>query len=213
MLCVETMGEMVKRWRELSGLNTSQLARLAGVNRQNIEQFESNEVLQPRYLPELAKAMQCTVDDIHNLRMPQPLLEARTNLLKLVRGTDPGGSEAHPMIQSAFHAPSTLTWERTMTISKEDLPAQFICAVPDDALTPDTPKGTLLIFSRDAQPRVGWGILVEDRNGVRYVRRYVQSTGNGWSAKASHRDYVSLDPVEHGLTILAVASWRGDGSV
>jgi transcriptional regulator with XRE-family HTH domain len=79
ILCMKTIGDLVREWREASELSTTQLAARTGggVKRQNIEQLESGEVKQPRYLPLLAKAMGCTVDDLHALRAPNPLKHGR----------------------------------------------------------------------------------------------------------------------------------------
>lgn len=82
MICVENLGELVKKWREDSGLNASELAHCvrshalttAGLKcqRQHIEQLEAAGNRVPRYLPDLARAMHTTVDDLLALRMPKP---------------------------------------------------------------------------------------------------------------------------------------------
>lgn len=74
LLCVETLGELVKAWREESKLTQPQLARLIGhgVKYQNIQQLESGQAKQPKYLVHLAKAMGTTVDDLLALRRPPP---------------------------------------------------------------------------------------------------------------------------------------------
>jgi len=77
---VNTLGELVKEWREKSGLNTTQLARLVSdnartaegrkVKRQHIEQLEAAGKRTPRYIADLARAMETTVDNLLALRMP-----------------------------------------------------------------------------------------------------------------------------------------------
>ena len=89
-----------------------------------------------------------------------------------------------------------------------ELPEVFRCELVDDALAPNTPKGTPIVFARNAAPYPGVGVLVEDRDGVRYVRVYTQGAAGHWMASARHPAYVSLDSEQHGLKLLAVAQHR-----
>jgi transcriptional regulator with XRE-family HTH domain len=76
ILCMaRSLGELVKEWREESELSLTELAKLCGtgVKYQNIQQLESGDVQQPKYLAALAKAMGTTVDDLLALKMPPPI--------------------------------------------------------------------------------------------------------------------------------------------
>lgn len=79
--CVNSLGDLVKTWREGSGLTTRELADLVGhkVKRQHIEQLEAVGDRLPRYLPHLAAAMGTTTDALLKLQMP-PLLGAAGEL-------------------------------------------------------------------------------------------------------------------------------------
>lgn len=112
-----------------------------------------------------------------------------------------------------FDTPPTIKWEGLMA-GDADLHQEFVLDVPDDALAPTTPRGTRLIFSRGVPPTFGQGVLVRDRSGGYYVRRYSQRAGGGWIAAASNPAYASLDPTaEAGLEVVAVAMWRAGGEV
>jgi transcriptional regulator with XRE-family HTH domain len=93
ILCVKTLGELVKKWREDSGLSRADLARRVGVEYESIRQLEgasgSKRVKQPRYIGDLAKAMGTTADDLLALRMPPALKEG-----KLVTGSAASGASA-----------------------------------------------------------------------------------------------------------------------
>jgi transcriptional regulator with XRE-family HTH domain len=69
----DNIGALVREWRERSGLSVTAFARRAKVSYQSIQQLEKGEVEQPRYVDKLAKAMGCSIDDIHALRAPPPL--------------------------------------------------------------------------------------------------------------------------------------------
>jgi transcriptional regulator with XRE-family HTH domain len=72
---MQTLGELVKKWRERSGLTHPQFARLIGqgVKYQNLQQLETGQSKHPKYIAHLAKAMGTTTDELLALRMPPPL--------------------------------------------------------------------------------------------------------------------------------------------
>lgn len=117
---------------------------------------------------------------------------------------------AHSMSPAPFDDPPELIWEDVMKLV-DALPAQFICAVPDDALSPDTVRGTRFIFAANAKPTPGAAVIVSDRDGYLYMRRFVQGVGDNWTAEARNNAYASLDGERDGVRLLAVALWRNDG--
>jgi hypothetical protein len=106
--------------------------------------------------------------------------------------------------------PPQHTWE--FILSAAALPPRFRLAVPDDALAPTTPRGTVLIFEPGAAPVFGHGVLVEDAAGHRYIRKYTQGLGGGWRASANNPAYLTLDSAS-GARVLAVVIARETGEV
>lgn len=147
-----------------------------------------------------------------------------TSAIWLMDGTggSVAGASAPPQartegVEEAPHAhylsddePTTRTWD--FIVSSDNLPLRFRLAVPDDALAPSTPRGTMLIFSTTAMPAFGHGVLVQDQAGRRYVRRYAQGTSGRWIAEAHNTAYVSIDSID-GLKILAAVIGRETGEV
>lgn len=119
---------------------------------------------------------------------------------------------AHLLSYPRFDDPPALGWEAIVN-TKNKLPRRFVVLVPDDALAPLTPRGVRLIFDTDAPPSPGVGVLVEDAQGNRCIRRYVQAGGDRWIAAASNPAYAPLDSVKDELRVVAVASGRMDGTV
>lgn len=119
---------------------------------------------------------------------------------------------AQDLSQPPYHDPPLLGWEEIVR-GPRPLQDAFVLAVPDDALAPRTPRGTRLVFSRDAPPKPGVGVIVQDGTGSIYLRRYVQGRGTSWSAQASDANYASLESADDQLVILAVAVGRQDGTV
>lgn len=113
---------------------------------------------------------------------------------------------------SPHSMPPTLSWEKLLTAHR-DLPTEFTAAVPDDALQDTSPKGTLFAFRRDIAPIPGRAVLVRDKAGSLYMRRYTQGVGARWFAQATNDAYATLDSERDGLSILgvAVAKWISGG--
>lgn len=118
---------------------------------------------------------------------------------------------AHDMIHGPWTLPPTLSWEEIMRSS--EFPGSFVVAMPDDALAPNVPRGTRLIFEPDAEPVPLRGVLVQDATGRRYIRRYAEAPGGAWRAEALREGYVSLESERDGLALLAVMVGRLDGAI
>lgn len=112
-----------------------------------------------------------------------------------------------------FETPPHIKQGELMTMAVERLPARFSAAVWDEALAPQTPKGTVLVFEVAAKPQPGHGVLVQDATGARYVRRYIPGTAGRWVAGSRNDAYPPMDSERDGLTLLAVATGRLDGAV
>ena len=105
-------------------------------------------------------------------------------------------SEVQPIIE-----PRTVLWE---TILIEPLPPQFKLTLPDDALAPAYPMGSLFIWSTTKAPRVGSVVLVRDSFGQPHARRYGQGRAPGqWIAEATGPGFLPFDGAA--VTLLAVA--------
>ena len=93
----------------------------------------------------------------------------------------------------------------------DEVPQRFGVAMPDDALSPNVPRGAVLYFaavSSEKRPSVGDGVLVQDGAGKRYIRRLGEGPGDEWTAQAIHPAYITLESQAHGLRILAVMTGR-----
>ncbi len=119
---------------------------------------------------------------------------------------DHGGEVAHSMSLYEITVPPTTKWEDLMTLG--EVPERFTVAMPDDALAGFIERGTGLIFERSDRAAPGKTVLVEDKDGNRFIRRYAQVRGDHWRAIATSEVFGSLDSVEHGLKVLAVMKWR-----
>lgn len=63
---MKTIGEQAKEFRLSKGWNTTRMAQEVGTSRQNIESLEAVGNRQPKYISNLAKVMNRTVDELVN---------------------------------------------------------------------------------------------------------------------------------------------------
>lgn len=111
----------------------------------------------------------------------------------------------------ALTLPPSISWEALLSSKK--LPPQFTVAMPDDALAGRVPSGTVLVFSTEARPRPGLGVLVQAGDGRRYIRRYAEAAGGAWLAQATNDAYVSLESERDSLQLLAVMTGKMTGEI
>lgn len=69
---MKTIGEQVKAFRDHMNWSVKRLAEEVGTSRQNIESMESKGGRTPRYLPQLARVMGVSVDDLMAGRYAPP---------------------------------------------------------------------------------------------------------------------------------------------
>lgn len=207
IVCMKTKGQLVKAWREAKGLNTATLGKMAGTSRQNIENLENDEVDFPRYLPRLAKAMGYEkTDDLLALKEP-PAQSPKSGHPEA--GAHSDVNLAHGLSLVPFQDPPTISWERVL--SGELLPPLFKLAMPDDALAPRTPRGTVYIFSTEGAPEDGDVVLVKAANGKPCMRLHFDGVGGDWEVRSRDAAHPPMQRVRDGVERLARALFRAGG--
>lgn len=112
-----------------------------------------------------------------------------------------------------FQDEKYFTWESFLH-NLNSLPKRFTLEMPDDAMGPSTPKGTVLVCETGSAAIIGHGVVVRDRHGDIHVRRYVQGVGGRWTAQAASAAYASLTLEEDALEIIAIVKGKMlDGSM
>lgn len=98
--------------------------------------------------------------------------------------------------------PTIIAWEDLMS---EALPHRFQTRIPDDAVAPLVPAGSMVTFDTTiTSPRPGDGILVKDSAGYFHFRRFRQGSPQRWEAYSSNDAYRLLDSERDGLTLVGV---------
>lgn len=108
---------------------------------------------------------------------------------------------AHVVSLTQFDDPPLLNWEDLLNAP---LPERFTLKLPDDAMAPRAPAGTLVRFVRSSEARQGDGVLVRDAAGNVYFRRLQQRTPTHWRAVPANDAFAALDSIADGLVVIAV---------
>lgn len=122
-----------------------------------------------------------------------------------------------PVAQDLIHLsntidPITIAWE---SILATPLPARFRVRVPDDAMVLDDPPSMRtgdwaeFVPATGAQPNQV--VLLRDRDGNVYIRRYMLRRPGHWVAVARHSGYAPMDSQADGLEVLALQVGAGWG--
>lgn len=201
---VTTIAERLKTARLALGLSQKELARLAGVSPGTIGNIEAGARDEPQKLVEIAVAAQVTPGWLKlgkgPMRPPNAPKGHPPSAGLSIRPEDQDLSQPQP-----DHERPLITGEFLLSATLADLPGRFRLAMPDDAMAPDTPRGTILFFEREKLPAFGAGVLVQDATGGRHVRRYAQGPAGSWKAEARNTAYLTLHSTD-GLQLLAVVT-------
>lgn len=117
-------------------------------------------------------------------------------------------SVAHQASQpKAFDTLLLLTVESL--VNARAVPDVFRTVLADDALAPDMPRGTEVVWTTKRRPQPGRVMLLRDAHGQIHARMCHQGHAPGhWRALATSRVYVDFDSDEPGLTLLAIYKGR-----
>lgn len=113
---------------------------------------------------------------------------------------------AHRMSQSPFEAVPLLDREQLLTTTRPDI---FRYALTDDAMAPEYPLGTELVWTTRRRISPGRLLLLADKHGQLHVRRCEQGDAPGsWKATALNVAYRTFTSDTDGVEVLAVYKGR-----
>lgn len=118
---------------------------------------------------------------------------------------------AYVLAQPVSQPPSAnslplLSWE---AIVQGRVPDVFRALLADDALAPDYPAGTEIVWTKHRRAAPGRLILVQDRHGQVHARQCRQGRSpDQWLAAPINSAYLTFDSAEEGLTLIAVYKGR-----
>lgn len=105
-----------------------------------------------------------------------------------------------------YHPLPRLTLEQIVTGSTPDV---FCTVVRDDAMAPEYPAGTEIVWTKLRRAIPGRLVLIQDGHGQVHVRQCHQGRAPGqWIAAASNAAYVNFSSTDEGFTLVAVFKGR-----
>lgn len=126
----------------------------------------------------------------------------------LIAGETP---PTYAIAQDLSHAMSShsiplVPWEK---IVQGNVPDVFRAVLTDDALAPDFPAGTEVVWTTRRRAAPGRFILVQDRHGQIHARQCHQGRTPGqWLATPINPAYLTFDSAEESITLVAVYKGR-----
>lgn len=193
----ETRGERLARLRKARGLTQQELADACGVGQSAIGNIERDTRGYGASVVAIARELGVTPEYLQG--------EAGES-----SQTSPASGVAQNLNLAPFTVPPSTTMEELQRMN--DIPAMFQLEVPDDALAPKVTRGMRLIMAAGQTARPDQVVLVRDRSGALYLRRFGQAPGGDWRARATNEAYLSLEAVRDGLEMLATLQWVGGES-
>lgn len=196
---MDTLGKRLKTAREAKKLSQAELAKKAGVTTGAIGNIEAESRKNPRDLLSIAAALGVSP---HWLQTGQGSM---------------GDHVLH--IEAGSYVLSGNALDRLVRLDKRTVPPTrtrgeivngqagevYAFQLDDDALAPDMPRGTELVFDVAKQPNPGSVVLVLDSHGELHAREYRQDPA-GWVAAAVNRAYASFSSSD--VRLLAVATYK-----
>lgn len=181
------LGANLAALRHAKGMTLAQLQAASGVDISTINALERRNSQRSAVAGRLAWALGVTLDYLMSDNIDPLTIEI-------------GGTVPDPP-QDYHHSP-VIRWEVLMRGCIA--PKQFKVALPDNAMAPKVPAGTVCKFEA-IEPEFGDVVLVRDNTGALHCRAYRQRSGGpGFAAVPFNDAYAALDSEAHGLTVLAV---------
>jgi transcriptional regulator with XRE-family HTH domain len=205
---MRTFAERLKLARLRRDLSQADLAKLAGVAAGTIGNLESGTRRAPRQLLQLAAALGVRPEWLQLGTGPM-LATSPDQQTSPPEGGAPKDSASYrlPGGFTRIIAPTLLSWK--MLMSPERLPDTFTLQLPDDAMAPEFPCGSVVLLSTvEGPPRARDAVLCKDANGNCFFREFRVRTPTLWQAAPIAEGYATLASDKDGLTVLAVCVGR-----
>lgn len=182
--------------------NQSELARAAGIKPQSVQYLldPKRSATGSKHTPALARELGVDSDWLATGK-GKPLNDANRREKPPVSAASEASSEKDWRVGHV----RPLTWEELMSLKrKDDLPALFQVAAPDNSMAPRLRQGVKATFERDLEPQVSDGVLVRDSAGELHIRIYRRGRPGTWEAHALNDDFAPLVSDRDGLEVWAV---------
>lgn len=141
----ETLAARLRFARQQRGMTQEALATAADMKQPDVSKLENGTMRQTTGIARLAAALRVTPAWLELGDAPAPDWTSEE--------PPPSSGVAQSMSLSAFETPPVITWETVMR--NNALPPFFRLAVPDDATSPDYPRGLELVWSTGKTPQIG----------------------------------------------------------
>lgn len=183
-------------------MTQDQLADASGLKQPDISKLEVGGMLKTTGIARVSEALRVSARWLELGDGPEPDWEG----LHTTRERSPrfGGVAQKLSLLSAEDAFPMLKWE---AILRDEVPELFRTLLPDDAVAPDFPSGTEVLWTTNRRAGPGRLLLVKDRHGQPHARMCRQGSAPGsWVAAALNSAFLSFAQDE--IELIAVYKGR-----
>lgn len=170
---METLGNRIKTVMEERGLNANSLAQAVGVSRPAIAKILEDQVRNPKYLFEIAQALDVSVGWLKTGEMPpsfsDDLETARLDLFDVAASCGSGHLNAdYPELLHSLEIPKSALKE---LLGTDNLHGVKLMAPDGDSMEPTIPPKSITLIKTDVVDFESSGVYLFTFQGYTYIKR------------------------------------------
>lgn len=170
---METLGNRIKTVMEERGLNANSLAQAVGVSRPAIAKILEDQVRNPKYLFEIAQALDVSVGWLKTGEMPpsfsDDLETARLDLYDVAASCGSGHLNAdYPELLHSLEIPKTALKE---LLGTDNLHGVKLLSPDGDSMEPTIPPKSITLIKTDVVEFESSGVYLFTFQGYTYIKR------------------------------------------
>lgn len=170
---METLGNRIKTVMEERGLNANSLAQAVGVSRPAIAKILEDQVRNPKYLFEIAQALDVSVGWLKTGEMPpsfsDDLETARLDLYDVAASCGSGHLNAdYPELLHSLEIPKTALKE---LLGTDNLHGVKLLSPDGDSMEPTIPPKSITLIKTDVAEFESSGVYLFTFQGYTYIKR------------------------------------------
>lgn len=212
MICstdtMETIGERLRRIREERGLSQEALAARAGVTQGTVSQQEAMPTRVSKYLPELAKALGVSIDELRYGKLtaaenlaPYDTRAKAVPVISLIRASElseincpyePGDGDR---FETPDHKIGPRGWAHVVSGTSMD-----------DGTERGFPEGCLIFCDPDRAPKPNDFVIAKDVNGQRATFKQLVYEDGRWFLRPLNRQFPVIEIDGPELRVIAVVT-------
>lgn len=192
---METLGNRIKTAMEERGMNANSLANAVGVSRPAIAKILEDQVRNPKYLFEIAQALDVSVGWLKTGEIPptfsDSLETARLDLYDVAASC--GGGHINPDFPELLYSLEIPRPALKELLGTDNLHGVKLISPDGDSMEPTVPQKSITLIKTDVNEFQTGGIYLFTFDGYTYIKRLSRGKGGAIHATSDNRHYAPSD--------------------